>query len=252
MTDVLLNALLLSFVLLGIHAYFGMEVVRRGIVFTDIAIAQASAVGLALSLFLFDRPSYLLSLLCSLLAGVLVLLSQRLREYAEAFIGLLYALGFSLVVLVLSKSPHGMEEFLKLSAKDILFVPKEEVIRTGILYAVFGLFLYLREKFLKGFWSELAFFVLFSLTITSSVSLVGVLVVFSILVAPALVSLLLKKGLLFAWVYGAVINTAGIVLSFYLDLPTGFSLVFLQALFGILVFISVLFLKGFKNNHKLK
>jgi len=90
------------------------------------------------------------------------------------------------------------------------------------------------------------------LTITSSVSLVGVLIVFSILVAPALVSLLLKKGLLFAWVYGAVINTAGIVLSFYLDLPTGFSLVFLQALFGILVFVSVLFLKGFKNHHKLK
>jgi zinc/manganese transport system permease protein len=247
MMDVLLNALLLSFVLLGIHAYLGMEVVRRGIIFTDIAIAQASAVGLALSLFLFDRPSYLLSLLSSLLAGVLVLLSQRLRDYAEAFIGLLYALGFSLVVLVLSKSPHGMEEFLKLSAKDILFVPREEVIKTGILYAVFGLFLYLREKFLKGFWSELAFFVLFSLTITSSVSLVGVLIVFSILVAPALVSLLLKKGLLFAWVYGAVINTAGIVLSFYLDLPTGFSLVFLQALFGILMFISALFLKGFKG-----
>jgi len=90
MTDVLLNALLLSFVLLGIHAYFGMEVVRRGIIFTDIAIAQASAVGLALSLFLFDRPSYLLSLLCSLLAGVLVLLSQRLRDYAEAcFLSLL-------------------------------------------------------------------------------------------------------------------------------------------------------------------
>jgi zinc/manganese transport system permease protein len=79
MTDVLFNALLLSFVLLGIHAYFGMEVVRRGIIFTDIAIAQASAVGLALSLFLFDRPSYLLSLLCSLLVGVLILLSQRLR-----------------------------------------------------------------------------------------------------------------------------------------------------------------------------
>jgi len=54
MMDVLLNALLLSFVLLGIHAYFGMEVVRRGIIFTDIAIAQASAVGLALSLFLFE------------------------------------------------------------------------------------------------------------------------------------------------------------------------------------------------------
>jgi zinc/manganese transport system permease protein len=81
---------------------------------------------------------------------------------------------------------------------------------------------------------------------------VGVLIVFSILVAPALVSMLLKRGLLFAWLYGAVINTAGIVLSFYLDFPTGFSLVFLQALFGILVFISVLFLKGFKNHNKLR
>ncbi len=243
MTDILLNALLLSLVLLGIHAYFGIEIVRRGIIFSDIAIAQASAVGLALSLFLFDKPSYFLSLLFSLLASFLVLLSQRLRNYAEAFIGLLYALGFSSVVLVLSKSPHGMDEFLKLSAKDILFVPKEEVINTGFLYGVFGIFLFLRRKFLRDFWSEVAFFVLFSLTITSSVSLVGVLTVFSILVAPALVSLLLKKGLFFAWSCGAVINTAGIVLSFYLDLPTGFSLAFLHAIFGILVFLLVLIYK---------
>jgi zinc/manganese transport system permease protein len=151
MTDVLLNALLLSFVLLGIHAYFGMEVVRRGIVFKDIAIAQASAVGLSLALFLFDKPSYLLSLLSSLLAGVLVLLSQRLRGYAEAFIGLLYALGFSLVVLVLSKSPHGMEEFLKLSAKDILFVPKEESYKNGHPLRGFWTFSLLEGEVFKGF-----------------------------------------------------------------------------------------------------
>lgn len=243
MTDVLIHALLLSFILLGIHAYFGLEIVRRGIIFTDIAIAQFSAVGLSLSLLLYQKPSYLLSLLFALFSSLLIAISQRKKEYAEAFIGLIYALGFSSVVLILSKSPHGTEQLMALTASDILFVPEEDILKTGILYALLGFFLYLRGKFLRGQVGEVVFFVLFSLTVTSSVKLVGVLIVFSMLVAPALVSKLCKKGLIFAWLYGASVNTAGILLSFRWDLPTGFSLVFLHSLLGVLLFLTKAIIK---------
>jgi zinc/manganese transport system permease protein len=242
MTDILFQSLLLSLVLLGIHAYFGMQIVERGIIFTDIAIAQASAVGLALSLFLYEKPSYTIALVFALFSSLLIALSQRKKDYAEAFIGLLYALGFSSVVLILSKSPHGTEDFMNLIATDILFVPKEEVIKTAFIYSVLGFLLYFRSRFLKGLLKELSFFVLFALTVTSSVKLVGVLIVFSMLVSPALVTKLLGKGLVFAWVYGAVINTVGILLSFKFDFPTGFSLVFLHSLSGILVFLFKVFI----------
>lgn len=241
MTDILFQSLLLSFVLLGIHAYFGMQIVERGIIFTDIAIAQASAVGLALSLFLYGTPSYVISLVFAILFSFLIAVSQRKREYAEAFIGLLYALGFSSVVLILSKSLHGKEDFMNLIATDILFVPKEEVIKTAFIYGVLGLLLYFRSRLLKGFLKELSFFVLFALTVTSSVKLVGVLIVFSMLVSPALVTKLLGRGLAFAWVYGAIANTSGILLSFKFDFPTGFSLVFSHSLLGVLVFLFKVF-----------
>lgn len=235
--DLFLSSLLLSVVLAGIHAYFGREIVHRGIIFTDIAVAQFSGVGIALSLAYFHgKHTYALSLLFGLTASLLIALSQRLKEYAEAFIGLLYALGFSLVVLLLSVSSHSMEELKKLTASDILFVSLEEVAKTALIYSFIGLLLYLR-RYLKGFLKEVSFFVLFSLTLASSVKLAGVLVVFSLLVSPALVSLLLGRGLLFAWVWGSFWSFLAIALSFWLDLPTGYSLVFLQALVGILVFI---------------
>jgi zinc/manganese transport system permease protein len=240
--DVFLHALILSFILLGIHAYFGFEIVRRGIIFTDIAIAQFSAVGLAISLLLYDKSSYALALLFAIFSSLLVALSQRKKEYAEAFIGILYALGFSSVVLLLSKSPHGMEEFLNLTASDILFVQKREILKTALLYTLFGLLIYLRKRFLKGALKEFTFFVLFSLTVTSSVELVGVFIVFSMLVAPALTAKLLNRGLLFAWVYGSLVNTLGIVISFQLDLPTGFSLVFVHSLLTALVFLGRVFI----------
>ncbi|MFN3813784.1 MAG: metal ABC transporter permease [Aquificaceae bacterium] len=237
MTDILVHSLILSSILLGIHAYFGLEIVKRGIIFTDIAIAQFSAVGLALSLLLYNTPSYLLSLLFSVLCSLLIAFSQRKGKYSEAFIGLLYALGLSSVVLILSKSPHGMEDFMQLTASDILFIPKQEIAKIGILYALFGSLVYLNDRFLSGTLKDMVFFALFSLTVTSSVKLVGVFVVFSILVSPALIANLFDKGLFFAWIYGALVNTIGVYLSFKLDLPTGFSLVFLHSIIGSFIFL---------------
>lgn len=237
MWDIFLSSLLLSVVLVGIHAYFGREIIRRGIIFADIAVAQFSAVGVALSLLIFHgEGTHILALIFGLFASLLVGLGQKLKEYVEAFVAILYALGFSAIFLLFAHSPHGMEELRRLTASDILFVPLSEVIKTGVFYTFIGLLLYLRRH-AKEFLRELSFFLLFSLTLASSVRLVGVLVVFSLLVSPSLVSLLLGRGLLFSWIYGTMVNLFAIVFSFSLDLPTGYTLVFFQSLSGLIVFI---------------
>ncbi|SHK22363.1 metal ABC transporter permease [Thermocrinis minervae] len=234
MMDILWPALLLSFVLLGIHAYFGREIIKRGVIFTDLAVGQLSAVGVALALLL-NSEIHVLSVLFALLGGLLVLLFER-SQYKEALIGLLYALGVSSVYLILSKSPHGAEDFLRLTAADILFVPMQEILKTAVAYSFIGLLLFVRSKFLEGFLKELTFYLLFAFTVSSSVKLAGVVVVFSILLAPALVSLFLMDNLLFAWLWGAAVNTVAMIISYKLDLPTGFSVAFLQALCSLCVF----------------
>jgi zinc/manganese transport system permease protein len=113
------------------------------------------------------------------------------------------------------------------------------VLKTAVLYAVIGAVLSLTLKRLRGTWRELVFFGTFSLTVTSSVNLAGVLVVFAILVAPAfLVSNLkasFKTKLLLAWALGTVLNLIAITASYFLDLPTGYTVVALYALSGIVV-----------------
>lgn len=241
MIDILFSSLLLSVVLVGIHAYFGREIIKRGIIFADIAVAQFSGLGIALSLVLLHGEGlYLLSLTFGLLASLFIALFQRMKDYAEAGIGLLYALGFSGAVLLLSLSPHGTEELKRLTASDILFVPPLDVIKTALLYLFIGLLLYLR-RYLKGFSQELSFFLLFSLTLASSVRLVGVLVVFSLLLSPALSSLLLGRGLVFAWIWGTLFSLLAVLLSFHLDLPTGYSLVFFHSLGGLVLFVYKIF-----------
>jgi len=222
--DLFLSSFLLSVVLVGIHAYFGREIVKRGIIFTDIAVAQLSGVGIALSLIVFHgKYTYAFSLIFGLFASLLIAISQKLKEYSEAFIGLLYALGFSLTVLLLSMSAHGMEELKKLTASDILFVSMEEVIKTAGIYTVLGFLLYLRKR-LSGMIHELSFFALFSIT---------------------LATLLLGRGLVFAWTWGSFCSFVAITFSFWLDLPTGYSLVFLQALVALMTFFYKLLVSSY-------
>lgn len=235
--DVLLHTFLLSLVLLGIHGYFGREIIRRGIIFTDLALGQFSALGLAFSLrFTGGAHPYLWAFTGAVLGGILVWWGSRRDHLAEAWIGILYGLGISGAVLLLSGTPGGTEDFLHLTAADLLFTPFRDTLHTGVYYAGIGLLLWLRERYLRGTLRDLAFFVLFAMTITSSVKLAGVLVVFALLLAPALVARLLGRGLLFLWIWGSVVNAVAIGLSFVLDLPTGFTVVFAQALAAAVVF----------------
>jgi zinc/manganese transport system permease protein len=242
MTDILLSAFMLSVVLLGIHSYFGLEIIKRGIIFTDLAIGQMSALGAALSILFFDGLFiYPLSLLFALLAGLAIAIAAKRTVSHEAFIGLLYAFGISGVFIILSKSNHGIEMFDRLMASDILFTPMKDIIETAIIYALLGIILLFVYPRMKGFWKDALFFVSFAATVTSSVRLAGVLIVFALLVAPAYISIRINKGklLLIAWMIGTCVNIVSILVSYNLDLPTGYTLVFFHALLALSV--SILF-----------
>jgi zinc/manganese transport system permease protein len=104
MTDILFTAFLLSVVLLGIHSFFGIEIIKRGIIFTDLAIGQMAALGAAVCiLFLHGKWIYPISLSFALLGGFIIALASRKIKNLEAFIGLLYAFGLSGVFIFLSK-----------------------------------------------------------------------------------------------------------------------------------------------------
>jgi len=237
MIDILFYAFLLSVVLLGIHSWYGIEIIRRGIIFTDLAIGQMAALGAAISLRFFEGEyEYAMSLGCALLAGLAIAMVSRRGRNHEAFIGLMYAFGISAIFILFSGSPHGMEEIDKLLAADILFTPKSEILKTALIYSALGISIFIANKKLTGNLREIFFFLSFALTVTSSVKLAGVLVVFSLLVGPALIAshTFFGNKLAVAWVIGTLINLASIFISYKLDLPTGYTIVFCHAISAIL------------------
>ena len=238
MIDILFSAFLLSVVLLGIHSYYGLHIIERGIIFTDLGIGQMAAFGAAIAILVFDgHYMYPVSLAFSLLGALLIALSTKRTRNHEAFIGLLYAFGMSAAVVALSRAPRGAEEMQHLVAADILFVPMAAVFKTAGLNAVIGVVLFFTMSRLRGTVKELVFFGTFSLTVTSSVNLAGVLVVFAILVAPAFImsstNLSFRAKLLGAWGLGTVLNLIAITASYFLDLPTGYTVVALYAFSGV-------------------
>ena len=234
MIDLLLPPLLLSIVLLLIHSYYGLQIIKRNIIFTDLAVGQMAALGVAISLYLFEgKFLYPISLLLSVLTAILIAyISHKEKSLQEAFIGLIYALGMSGVFIVMSKSPHGLEELNNLLAYDILFTSYNEIFKVSILYLIIGLILYFVVRNIQGFIKDILFFTTFAITLTSSVKLAGVLVVFSILIAPSLISLKLfsKNHLIYATIIGFILILLSLTLSYNFDLPTGYTIVFINSL----------------------
>jgi zinc/manganese transport system permease protein len=243
MNDILLSAFFLSIVLLGIHSYFGLEIIRRGIIFTDLAIGQMAALGAALSvLFLHGEYLYPISLLFALLGGYSISLISKHERNPEPFIGLMYAFGIAGVYILLSKSSHGMETFQKLMAADILFTPIREIVKTAVLYSALGVFIFFFHRKTTGAVRDVLFFITFAITVTSSVKLAGVLIVFSLLLAPALIAIIWGKGipLISAWIIGTVLNIIAILVSYRFDFPTGYTIVFFHAFAALFVSIPVI------------
>jgi zinc/manganese transport system permease protein len=233
MIDLLLIPAALVIVLVMLHSWFGLGILQRNIIFTDLAIAQFAALGSAVSLgYLHGEHRYLLTLGFALLCAFLIAFASRRKLHLEAFIGLLYVMGASGIMMVLAHSAEGMEHFKSLLASDILFVTEADLAGSALLYGAIGIALWQLYPRLHGFAKELFFFSLLALTVTSSVQLAGVLVVFVLLIAPALVARMQRRlpPLAAAWFYGWGISIGGIALAFFFDLPTGYTLVFLGAL----------------------
>lgn len=220
--------------LILIHAYFGVHILARGIIFVDLALAQFIGIGIALSFLLGEEGSTLLSLLFAVLGAFILSLSKRVARLVniEAFIGVLYIFSVSAAILILDKTPHGMEEFKAILNGNIIWVTPREVLSTFLLYAAVGaLHFFLRKQFLaltfegRGtIFAEFLFFATFALVLVKSVRMAGILQVFSFLVIPALIGRLYSTKpfmiLMIGWIAGVFITIAGIALSYKLDAPT--------------------------------
>jgi len=230
-------AFILAILLVFIHTIFGLEIIKRGVIFTDLAIGQFAAIGVAVSLLFFEgNYAFLLTLAFALFGALLIAVATYRVQHIEAFIGMLYALGASAIIVLLANTTQGTELFNKLQATDILFTTLEDLTEPTLLYAFVALLFFTLYHRLSGLYKEMLFFGLLALTVTSSVQLAGVLVVFVLLIVPAFLALLQSrfKPLLFAWLIGSSIIIFAMLFSYHFDLPTGYTIVFVGSLCGII------------------
>jgi len=237
MIDIFLVPIVLLVVLVMVHAWFGIRILERGIIFTDLAIGQLAALGAAVSYgFFHGEFVYAWTLIFALLGALFIAYGSRRNIQLEAYIGLLYVLGASGIMMVLAQSAEGMEHFKSLLANDILFTSEEDLYKSSGIYAAIALIIYFLYPKTAGFIKELLFFSLLAVTVTSSVQLAGVFVVFTLLIAPAMVASMQSrfKALWVAFGYGWLFTVTAVIIGFYYDLPTGYSIVFLGALLSLI------------------
>ncbi len=242
--------LLMCLVLTGIHAYLGIHVLAREVVFVDIALAQVAALGSTAAFLLgvdLDSPPAYAAGLGATLAGAAVLALTRARARTipqEAVIGVVYAVSAAAAVLLVARSPHGAEHLRAMLVGSILTVGPGDVARGAALYAAVGAvhwaarrpFLLIsldpgaarREGWRVRLWDFL-FYASFGVVVASSVRVAGVLLVFAYLIVPAMVGTLgggpVGRRLLVGWGFGVLVSVAGVAGSAALDLPTGATVV---------------------------
>jgi len=259
----LIYPFLACLLLILIHAYFGIHILQRGIIFVDLALAQFIGIGIALAFLLGEEKTYFFSLLFALIGAFVLAFSKRAARYAniEAFIGVLYIFSVSAAILILDKSPHGLEDFKTIMNGNIIWVTGPNLFSTFVVYGLVGaLHAVLRKKFFAlsfegkgGFWLEFLFFASFAVVLVKSVQMAGVLQVFSFLVIPALVGRLFFREplrvLMTGWLIGVFVSLLGIFLSYKFDLPTApVIVVSLSIIFFILLGVQAWNIR----NHKMK
>ncbi|CAA6805952.1 MAG: Unknown protein [uncultured Campylobacterales bacterium] len=234
MITLFFNVAILLLALVMIHSYFGIRILKKGIVFTDLAIASMAGFGIAFSIVFVDCCyTYHFSFLFSIIGAVIIALMINKTKHIEAFIGLLYILSSSATMIILAS--QGTEHFNEILASDILFTVN--IYESVFIYLCVGAVLYLTRN---SKYSEWIFFIALAVTVTSSVNVCGVLVVFSLLVAPALIALNQNKypPYILAIVLGTVLAFISLIGSFYFDLPTGYSIAFVYAISSVLFLIT--------------
>ncbi|HOK80880.1 MAG TPA: metal ABC transporter permease [bacterium] len=221
--------------LLLLHTYFGVHVLERGIIFVDLTLAQMISVGAALAIYSGKealQSTY--GVLFAVIGALILACSKRISKvvYIEAFIGVLYIFSFSASILLLDRTPHGLEELKNILNGNILWITGKDLFTMFILYTTIGLFQFAyRKKFLalsKGeensFLWEFLFFLSFALMLVNSIQIAGILQVFSFLIIPALIGKLTGKNLtgtlIIGWISGILASILGMIVSYKFDIST--------------------------------
>ena len=258
-----------SLILTGIHAYLGVHVVERGVIFVDLALAQIAALGATVAILVGMDPhgtsAYWISLVFTFMGALIFsfVRSATARIPLEAIIGITYAVASAAAILAVSKATGETEHLKDMLVGNILAVSKPEVIKTAILYGIIGSFHYIfRKKFLlisidpkaaqaQGIsirlWDFL-FYASFGFVVTSSVAIAGVLLVFCYLIVPSVGAMLfadrIGSRLAIGWTMGTLVSALGIFLSVQMDLPTGAAIVCTFG--GVLVLMAIVHRLTFK------
>jgi zinc/manganese transport system permease protein len=255
-----------SLILAGIHAYLGVHVVERGVIFVDLSLAQMAALGSAVAVLVGTAPDSTRGFLYSLgftTIGAALFAATRSngkgRVPHEAIIGIVFVVASAAAILVADHTARGGEAIKDILVGSLLWVTWPTIIRLAAVYAVIGVLHWiLRRRFLTiSFHAEEAvakgwnlklwdfwFYLSFGVVITFSVPIVGVLLVFSFLVVPAAIAFQFTQRLgvlaVLAWIAGAAASATGLWISFKFDQPTGPVIV---CVFGLLLLLVSLFRK---------
>jgi zinc/manganese transport system permease protein len=249
----LLPPFVASLILTGIHAYLGVHVVERGVIFVDLSLAQIAALGATIALLLpisggdaHAPVVYWVSLAFTFLGALVfsTIRGHRARIPQEAIIGICYAVASAASILAMSKATSESEHLKDMLVGNILAVQWPEVRKTALLYGAVGLFHFIfRRQFLAISMShhepektglnvrlwDFLFYASFGFVVTSSVSIAGVLLVFCYLIVPSVAAMLyadhIGPRLAIGWTMGTIVSAAGVWLSLALDLPTGATIV---------------------------
>src|SRR5499425_1381195 len=249
----LLPPFVASLILTGIHAYLGVHVVERGVIFVDLSLAQIAALGATIAILLpitngdpHAPAVYWISLGFTFIGAFVfsTIRGHKARIPQEAIIGICYAVASAAAILAMSKATSESEHLKDMLVGNILAVNWADVRKTALLYAGIGAFHFIfRHKFLAismdssraeaegisvRFWDFL-FYASFGFVVTSSVSIAGVLLVFCYLIVPSVAAMLyaesIGRRLAIGWTMGTIVSALGVYLSLKLDLPTGATIV---------------------------
>ena len=233
--EILFPAFLAGLLVLSTHVPLGELVLERGIVFIDLAIAQVAGLGVVAADAMGWEPngwSVQVSAVAAALvaAAFLIWTERRLAAFQEAVIGVVFVVAASAEIVLLSYNPHGAEHLKDLLAGQILWVQLAQLVPVLVLYALVVaalLFLDLRRR-------RATFYALFAVTITASVQLVGVFLVFASLIVPALAVHAAPRRMRLAAGYtvGFIGYVLGLLASANYDFPTGAAIVCLLAAVG--------------------
>lgn len=272
----LLAPFVASLILTGIHAYLGVHVVERGVIFVDLALAQIAALGATVAIVVGLDPhgagSYWVSLGFTFLGAAIFAFARtrRGRIPPEAFIGITYAVASATAILLMSKATHETEHLKDMLVGNILAVSWPEVTKTAILYGAVGIFHFIfRKKFLlisinhdkaEGlglnvrFWDFL-FYASFGFVVTSSVAIAGVLLVFCYLIVPSVGAMLfadrIGPRLAIGWTMGTLVSALGCYLSVQIDTPTGATIVVTFGAVLVIMFLVHLIVHRGRNGNPL-